>query len=790
MDLRDLVTELTPEQLTELVESLPPEEAEAALTLLHADDPGDLSSGPPALLPHQQPPAEGWDGWTLAGGRGSGKTMAGSRWIGDLAADTPGLRGRIIAPTLGDAVNSVVLDPQSGVLAAHPEARLIRSGVEGTRVVWANGSTLWCVGTPTPSAVDRLRALTNIDCLTGDALVTTDRGPVRMDRVTTRDRVLTRDGWCRVLWSGAKGTRADLYEVEVADGRTLRGTGDHPVWTETRGWVTMRFLKNTDILRTCEHGNSSAASPSTSASGATSMTPEDEPFTGQSGSRSTVRCRRAGTSTISTTTRATTGSTTSTRSPLPSTTGYTVRPAGVGPARRVSDRPSVSGGHGRVPLAPFASSAVTSSPTGTTHQIGFGSALTAATSGTGTLSGSGPSSPMPSVSSVVPTSGPSGTRPPEPYPSPATVRVLRSTPISGAAEQVYDLTVEGAHEFYANGILVHNCDYFEEAAANPQLQNAVEQAQLSRRGHRLPKPLWIATTTPRPLPLIRQWYAGGTEDERVVVTRATTMDNPHTPAAYRSYAASLQGTRLYRQEVLGEILDDVEGALWTQHDLDRSTIAPAARAEVLSALTSIVVGVDPPSGSGTCGVVVVGATPDGTVYVLDDYSVTDPTPNEWAGAVAAAHADYTSRGLEPLVVAEVNQGGRMVTEVLRTAHPSLPIRTVHAAQGKQARAEPVALLWEADEQRARLAPATPDGLSLLRDQCLAWVPGTFSPDRLDAMVWAVSHLRRRAGQGTSSVGVPHARTSRLVQRPTSSGAATGPTPSPRSRRGARVIPGR
>lgn len=444
---------MTPEQIRALLEDVP--DAHVS-TLASATEPAMLGR-PVHLEPHQQPPPEGWDGWILMGGRGCGKTFTSSYFLGSLAAKVPGLRGRIIAPTLSDAVNSVVNDPQSGILTHFPKAVLKTSGPEGVRLVFPNTSTLWCVGTPSKKDVDRLRALTNIDI-----------------------------------------------------------------------------------------------------------------------------------------------------------------------------------------------------------------------------------------------------------------------------------------------------DLFEEAAANPMLKEAVSQAELSRRGNRLRKPIWLASTTPRPVEQIKTWAALSKDvlgdGEIIVLNRARLQDNPHTPDAYHRMAERLKGTRIYRQEVLGEILEDVEGALWTMADFDRSR-GPVNWRD----LVKIVVGVDPPSGAGTCGIVVVGVDEAGHLWVLADYSVEDVQPGEWARRAVQASEDFGGA----LIVAEINQGGRMVTAIMKTAKATLPVKTVNAKQGKKTRAEPIAVLWEADEQIAHLADSVEDGVSLdlLVDQCIGWVPGLGdSPDRLDAMVWAGTYLLGAAVQHWNVVG--------------------------------------
>lgn len=268
-------------------------------------------------------------------------------------------------------------------------------------------------------------------------------------------------------------------------------------------------------------------------------------------------------------------------------------------------------------------------------------------------------------------------------------------------------------------------DVFEEAFANRMLQEAWDQAAFSRRRG---TPRFVVTSTPRPHQLIKEWAT----DTDVRFSKATTRDNPHlSPEWVARQERKYKGTRLYRQEFLGEVLEDVEGALWTLADLERSTVTHAQAMEVC---TRFVVGVDPPAGAGTCGIIVMGRDPQGHIYLLDDYSLTDVTPHRWALAVATASADYGA-----LVVAEVNQGGRMVREVLKQAAPNLAISEVHASKGKRTRAEPIANGWEADEQVAHMAGKKGE-LVEITDQLTSWVPGTFSPDRVDAMVWAATHL--------------------------------------------------
>jgi phage terminase large subunit-like protein len=238
----------------------------------------------------------------------------------------------------------------------------------------------------------------------------------------------------------------------------------------------------------------------------------------------------------------------------------------------------------------------------------------------------------------------------------------------------------------------------------------------------------LITTTPRPITLLRKLVA----DETVIKVRGRTADNLATPADFRAaMEAEYRGTRFGRQELDGELIDDVEGALWTRALIER------CRAQAPEALARVVVGVDPPASADgdACGIVICGLGTDGLGYVLDDRSVRGLSPEGWAREVVAAAAAW---GADRVVV-ETNQGGEMVASVLRSVDAALPVRAVKARFGKGRRAEPVAAQFET--KRAKFAGAFPE----LEDELCGITldayhgPGR-SPDRADAMVWALAEL--------------------------------------------------
>jgi phage terminase large subunit-like protein len=247
------------------------------------------------------------------------------------------------------------------------------------------------------------------------------------------------------------------------------------------------------------------------------------------------------------------------------------------------------------------------------------------------------------------------------------------------------------------------------------------------------QPRVVITTTPRPVPLVKKLLG----DATTVVTRTATFDNESYLA--KSFIADVTerygGTRLGRQELQGELIEDDPDALF------RRAMIEAARVKAVPEMKRIVIAVDPPASHGkkanACGIVCAGLGVDGLAYVLDDHSLERAKPMQWAERVVTLyHARAACR-----VVAEVNQGGAMVEQILREVDPALSFRAVHATRGKRARAEPVAALYE--QGRVRHAGVFPE---LEDEMCSVLAEGMKSPDRMDALVWAVSDLllRRRA----------------------------------------------
>ncbi len=258
------------------------------------------------------------------------------------------------------------------------------------------------------------------------------------------------------------------------------------------------------------------------------------------------------------------------------------------------------------------------------------------------------------------------------------------------------------------------------------------------------RPRQVATTTPRAVPLVKRLVGAA----GVATTRATTRDNAANlaPSFLEAVVGAYRGTRLGRQELDGELLEDREDALWTRETIERTRVPAAPE------LARVVVAVDPPAGgakrSDACGIVAAGLGRDGRGYVLEDASVASAKPEVWAARAVALYRRLEADAL----VAEVNQGGEMVRSVISGLDPGVPVLAVRATRGKWLRAEPVAALYA----QGRIAhvgahPALEDEMAAFG---LDGLSNGRSPDRVDALVWALTQLMMGPkGSGPRIVGL-------------------------------------
>jgi len=274
----------------------------------------------------------------------------------------------------------------------------------------------------------------------------------------------------------------------------------------------------------------------------------------------------------------------------------------------------------------------------------------------------------------------------------------------------------------------HHYAWVDELAKFPQAQDLWDQLVFGLRLGQHPQAM--VTTTPRPLPIIRRMLA----DPTTHVTRGKTLDNAGNlaPGSVAAMIERYAGTRLGRQELDGEMLDDVPGALWTRAVLD------ANRVRELPEMARVVVAIDPSGTDGAdegddVGIVVAGRGVDGRGYVIADVTCK-LSPDGWARrAITAYHQHQADR-----IVAERNFGGAMVAAVVRGADRSVPFKEVTASRGKAVRAEPISALYE--QGRISHMP----GLEALEDEMVLMTPGGYmgegSPNRVDALVWALTEV--------------------------------------------------
>lgn len=242
-------------------------------------------------------------------------------------------------------------------------------------------------------------------------------------------------------------------------------------------------------------------------------------------------------------------------------------------------------------------------------------------------------------------------------------------------------------------------------------------------------PQAVITTTPRPIPVIKKLV----EEDDCKVTKGTTYDNRGnlTKVFFNQIVERYEGTRKGRQEIYAEILSNVPGALWNYDLFEYIDKCPP--------LSRIVVGVDPAttnnSDSDETGIIVAGIGINGYGYIIDDRSLK-ASPNAWAKQAIAGYKAHDG----DRIVGEVNQGGDMVETIIRSHDRHIPYKSVRATRGKQIRAEPIVALYE-QGKIFHLGQ-----FPTLEDQLCTWEPGKTSPDRMDALVWALTELFQNAGK--------------------------------------------
>jgi phage terminase large subunit-like protein len=740
---------------------------------------------PPPIGPSGTP----WLTWLILAGRGFGKTRTGAetirKWATGKTPLAPGQCSRIaiVAETSADA-RDVLVEGESGILSCHPKDFRPRYEPSKRRLTWPNGAVATTYNATEP---DQLRGPQHDAgwCLVDDTAVLMGDGTERrLDSINTGEFVMTRAGPRRVIASGLTRRNAALVHLRTVDGRAISGTPDHPVWIDGRGFMPMA-----DVLP----GMTACVTPvsnTLAASGIDKKTDtgkQPSAFTDLCGSAKGDRSLRDTTSTIETKTKGTIRSrissflrtATTARCMWRKNSAHSARLPSSGLRQRIGETArSVWSGlsnalHATVNLEAAPSfllgSALRPAPIrqGPEHFAGRSASVPFA--GTSTLPKSArsyiaqgfaiigrlPNARLASLErlcvghAVAHSEALDLTRHSAGAGAPlhSTVEILSVERLANRRD-VYDIAVDGEREFFANGILVHNCD---ELAKWAYAEDTWDQLQFGMRlGDR---PRKIITTTPRPIPALKRILALPT----TVVTKGSTFDNIANLADsfITEITARYQGTRLGRQELDAELLDDTPGALWTRQLIEQANQLRVDMRGIVPALQRVVVAIDPSGArdisdenADSQGIVIAGKGVDGRAYVLSDWTCK-LSPHGWGSRAVQAYRHFAA----DRVVAERNFGGAMVEHTVRTVDSRIPYREVNASRGKIVRAEPVAALYE-QGRVVHLGDPTLDkpgvgtGLESLEDQMCQLTHHGFmgegSPDRVDALVWALTDLMLEA----------------------------------------------
>lgn len=679
--------------------------------------------------PEQQEPKGNWKIWLPLAGRGWGKTRCGAEWVRHRIKSGD-RRIACVAPTKGD-VRRVMVEGESGLLNICWKGDKTYRGAEMGFPVWSptNNSVTWANGAKAEffSAEDpeRLRGpqFHSAWCFIEGTQVVTDAGEKDVKTLQVGQRVLTSKGFKRIL---ATSQRPSIVgTVKFSNGKELTGTYEHPIWTN-RGWVKLGELKEGNIVCAINVLNG------TVSGGITTMT--DTTNTGEQDQK-VVKTEKDCTGQF---TKITTGkfqkvSTYITRMVTKLTT--TFQTSNSYPGRNTCDTTEKS----LLSQGQILSQCDTKQTVKTVVRW-LKEKLLLKKSSANSVSSKRQTTSVKLLESVR-----IAEKPLSLFEETSVVNVV-STWEEETEQVVFNIQVEDCPEYFANGILTHNCD---EICAWTRMQETWDMLQFTLRLGKNPRIL--VTTTPKPVKLLRsiikpENIASG----RVYKTSGSSYENSDNIDL--EALSQYEGTRLGRQELYAEILDEAAGALWNrkmiddaQFDLPEDCIVKdedgitvnfdASRKEFAKKLIKVVVSVDPAitsnEESDLTGIMVAGIDINGNAYILED--ATDRyMPEQWAAKAISLYNEYEA----DLIVAERNQGGDMVRSTLRTVDDTVPIKMVHASRGKYARAEPVSSLYERGKVKHLKY------LEDLEEQMVTWEPlGSIgSPDRLDAMVWAVTNL--------------------------------------------------
>jgi len=670
---------LPPSEQADVLASLTPEQAERLLW-----DWRGFNARPDQIAPDGD-----WEIWLALAGRGWGKTETGAQWVRERVE--AGARSiALVAETQKDLEEVMV----ARLVSIYPSGEAPKVRFKPVRVTWPNGAVALGYNGTEPNQLrgpEFDTAWVDELCLVGGTMVETEFGPKAIESVATGERVWTRKGLRRVNAAWMTSASAEVWEAKTEGGNRIVGTGNHPVWTREHGFIPLRALPIGVTVCAWKSNAQNGAGKSGISTAITSAIAKASSCTGSFINRFMAQSVLNSTFTTLMATRQTTPLKTSSQSGGGNTFASTARAA---------SSFGIQSNGGKILRRVFGQSVGLSKR--------FASVVAALLRQSGCA---------PSIAAITASLKPSAPTTPD-----TTRDAIVSVALLPDRAAVFNIEVDGEPEYFANGILTHNCKY-------RYARETWDMLQFALRGTAI-EPRQIVTTTPRPIELIKAIVAG--QEGRVHVTRGRTQDNRANLAA--SFLDRIEkryaGTRLGRQELDAEILGDLPGALWSMASLD------AYRLRDRPQCSRIVVSVDPAvtntEASDEHGIIIAGIEGQRGV-VLEDASMGG-SPAEWARRAVSLYRSYQADG----IVVEVNQGGDMVAHTIRTVDPSANIIEVRASRGKHVRAEPIAALYE----QGKIAHV--GAFPLLEGQMTQMTTDGFqgdgSPDRVDALVWAFTEL--------------------------------------------------
>jgi phage terminase large subunit-like protein len=725
--------------------------------------------------PEQIAPPGTWMTWLILAGRGWGKSRTAAEWAAERGRRYPGSRIALVGKTFADARDTMI-EGESGLLACfsrdefknHSEDDGYNRSISEIRL--HNGTHYKAYSAEKPW---RLRGPQHHACFPAGTKVRVPGGTKLIQDVAVGDYVMTRVGPRRVTWMISRDST--LMTVRHQRG-SLTGTPDHPVMT-ARGWVEITSLHSGDILSTWENSYDSRINECHqkrwmnitsdgirilaaigTESTASTLTRE---IAVRSGGIASTGLERMGSfqpvtsSTIGITFPAMTGLETSPHSP-PVNTRFSMQACA---SQRCAScvamnlsvpfldllRGSAQYARNRVEKqadclpCENASFARMFSQLGLHQMVDLTNDIAADHAQTWPVESAGRLKDEPVLS-------PSAIRVLNAeITSPAVLETGNSAVLAAPTEhgiaRVYNIQVDGQPEYFADDVLVHNCWCDEAAFWQDASKGLVADTTWSNLviTLRLPKmaawddeyqPQIVVATTPRPVALLRTTdpdpaRSGLMQRETTIITRGRTMDNiANLSDQYKdNVIAPLMGTRLGRQELDAEILEDMPGALWRREWIDSNRVTDPS---LVPDLIRVVVGVDPSvtdgESSAQTGIVVAGAAKNGRGYILGDFTLRGSPMETMSKAISVFHQFNADR-----IVAEANNGGDYIRTLIQTIDPNIPFQAVHATRGKAIRAEPISSLYE--QNRVSHVGV----FSRLEDEMCSWLPtDPVSPDMMDA----------------------------------------------------------